>query len=72
MEFAFEHSRYEDLRRWHKLDYMDTETNIDLLSGGWVNFPVELSSELNDANKGKISVVTLNGETIVYDGTINP
>jgi hypothetical protein len=69
MEFAFEHSRYEDLRRWHKLDYMDTETNIDLLSGGWVNFPVELSSELNDANKGKISVVTLNGETIVYDGT---
>jgi hypothetical protein len=69
MEFAFEHSRYEDLRRWHKLDYMDTDANIGLLSGGWVNFPVELSSELNDANKGKISVVTLNNEIIVYDGT---
>ena len=34
MEFAFEHSRYEDLRRWHKLDYMDTDANIGLLSGG--------------------------------------
>lgn len=68
MEFAFEHSRYEDLRRWHKLEYMDTDTNIDLLSGGWVNFPEELSSELNDGNKGKISVITLDGEIIVYNG----
>jgi len=65
MEFAFEHSRYEDLKRWHKLDYMDTEAKKDLLSGGWVNFSAEAPTEL----KAGVSVVDLSGNTVVYNGS---
>lgn len=69
MEFAFEASRIADLERWHKLDYMDTDAHADLLSGAWVNFPEELSSELSPANIGKISVVDLDGSITVYNGS---
>lgn len=69
MEFAFEFGRYEDLKRWKKLAYMDTEADKDLLSGGWVNFPTELPTELTSAKVGQIAVVTLNGNTITYDGS---
>jgi hypothetical protein len=69
MEFAFEYSRYEDLKRWKKLAYMDTEANKELLSGGWVNFPAELPTELTSAKVGQISVVTANGTTVTYDGS---
>lgn len=68
MELAFEHSRYLDLKRWMKLDYMDTDLNKDILSGGWVNFPAELPSELNGKNKGAISVVSIDGKVTVFDG----
>ena len=46
MEFAFEFSRIVDLRRWKKLEYMDTDKNEDLLIGTWVNFNDEVKSEL--------------------------
>lgn len=69
MEFAFEYSRIDDIKRWYKLEYMDTDAHLDLLSGTWVNFPTELPEELNDANKGAISVVDLDGTIIVYNGT---
>ncbi|ANE51867.1 RagB/SusD family nutrient uptake outer membrane protein [Flavisolibacter tropicus] len=68
MEFAFEYGRYEDLKRWGKLAYMDTDANKDLLSGGWVNFPTELPGELVDAKKGQIGVVTMAGTVVNYDG----
>ena len=54
MEFAFEFSRIIDLRRWKKLEYMDTDKNEDLLIGTWVNFNDEVKSELKDENKGKL------------------
>ena len=69
MEFLFEYSRHQDLKRWHKLDYMDTSANISLLSGTWVNFPTELPGELVDANKGALSVVKKDGTIVVYNGT---
>lgn len=69
MEFAFEYGRYEDLRRWKKLDHMDTDENEDLLSGGWVNFQAELPGELTSAKKGQISVVKKDGSIVVYDGS---
>ncbi len=69
MEFAFEYSRYEDLKRWKKLNYMDTDANPELLSGGWVNFPTELPSELVPAKVGQIGVVAANGTFTVYSGT---
>lgn len=69
MEFAFEFSRIIDLRRWKKLEYMDTDKNEDLLIGTWVNFNDEVKSELKDENKGKLRVMTKNGTLITYDGS---
>jgi len=65
MEFAFETNRLDDLKRWKKLNYMDTDENPDLLSGGWVDFPAELPSELRTG----LSVVDLDGNQTVYDGS---
>ncbi len=69
MEFAFEYGRYEDLKRWKKLENMETDLNPDLLSGGWVNFPTELSGELISSKQGVISVVDMTGNIIVYEGS---
>ncbi len=69
MEFAFEASRIIDLRRWKKLQYMDTDANPDLLTGTWVNFPTEVASELKAENNGKIRVLNAAGKFVTYDGT---
>lgn len=69
MEFAFEFSRIIDLRRWKKLEYMDTGANDDLLTGTWVNFPAECKAQLKEDNIGKIRVKTKGGDFITYDGT---
>ena len=69
MEFAFETSRLIDLKRWSKLEYMATDLNEDLLSGGWVNFPAQLPTELAAKNVGILSVVDLQGNQTVYNGT---
>jgi len=71
MEFAFEYSRIADLKRWSKLEYMDTDKNWDLLCGGWVNFPKEAKDQLTAANAGKFSVANLKGEFIPYNGGNN-
>lgn len=71
MEFAFEYSRIADLKRWYKLEYMDTDNNIDLLHGGWVNFPEEATGELTAGNAGKFSVLKLNGEAVTFNGGNN-
>lgn len=63
MEMTFEHSRFADLKRWSKLEYMDTQQNPDLLAGGWVNFPVEAPDEI----KSTVSVLKLNGQVEVYN-----
>lgn len=68
MEFIFEYSRFQDLKRWKKLNYMDTDTRPDLLSGGWVNFSTELPGELVAAKVGQIAVVPLAGGAVVYNG----
>jgi hypothetical protein len=71
MEFAFEYSRIADLKRWHKLEYMDTDKRWDILCGGWVNFPTELKTELTAANAGKFSVADLTGKFTTYSGDNN-
>ena len=68
MEFAFEFSRIIDLRRWGKLEYMDTDARPDLLMGTWVNFQSDLPKELKAENMGKIRVVNAAGKAVVYDG----
>lgn len=69
LEFTFEYSRINDLRRWSKLAYMDTDLNEDLLSGSWVNFSDQLPGELVSGKINELGVVDLNGQYIVYDGT---
>ena len=70
MEFTFEYSRLADLRRWSKMEYMDTEQNPDLLAGGWVNYPSEFPSVLSDpANTGVLSVVSVTGTQTVFTGS---
>lgn len=63
MEMTFEYSRLEDLKRWSKLAYMDTDANPDLLAGGWVDFPNQLPGEI----KVGVSVVKLNGQIEVFN-----
>jgi len=65
LEFVFETNRLDDLKRWKKLDYMDTDANPHLLAGGWVDFPAELPSEL----KTGLSVVDINGTQTDYNGS---
>ena len=68
MEFAFEFSRVIDLRRWKKLNYMDTDANPDLLLGTWVDFPSELPKVLNDKAIGGFRVLNAAGKLVTYDG----
>lgn len=63
MEMTFEYSRIEDLKRWSKLNYMDTDANPDLLAGAWVDFPTQLPDEIKDG----LSVVKLNGQVEVFN-----
>ncbi len=69
MEFAFEYGRYEDLKRWKKLQNMDTDLNMDILAGGWVNFQSELPGELISSKEGAISVVDVSGNIVIYKGS---
>ncbi|MDR2358968.1 MAG: RagB/SusD family nutrient uptake outer membrane protein [Prevotellaceae bacterium] len=68
MELYFEHSRLIDLRRWHKLDYMNDQQNPDLLKGIWVDLRTELTTAELDGNVNKIGVVLENGTRVLYDG----
>ena len=69
MELSFEHSRFEDLKRWSKLSYMDTEVNPDLLSGGWVNFATEAPNDLDGTKVDEVAVVSLAGAETVFNGS---
>jgi hypothetical protein len=76
MEFVFENYRLLDLRRWHKLDYMDGSKNADLLLGAWVDLTktnldgiTTKFDKLTEANIGKVSVQKLDGTVVTFDGT---
>lgn len=71
MEFIFENARLTDLKRWYKLEYMDTDINTELLTGAWVNFPVEMKEQLTGANAQKFSVTKADGSVVTYNGTNN-
>lgn len=75
MEFAFEQGRIIDLRRWHKLNYMDTTENPDLLFGAYVDLRTANSKNCMmgsmDDYKNKLRIQRSNGEFLVYNGTNN-
>lgn len=72
MEFAFEPGRIIDLRRWHKLNYMDTDARANgLLHGTYVDLSSGqglLAGKLKDY-VGKLRVRIAAGTYVTYDGT---
>lgn len=58
IELIFEGFRLDDLRRWGKLDYTDTEDNVDINLGAWVNkadYPgINASVKLTEGTTGYI------------------
>jgi len=75
MEFIFEFSRLQDLRRWKKLNKMDFALNSDYFMGPWVNLEKDAPSILEDVNfttnpapESLPRVVNANGVTVVYNG----
>ncbi|MGM9836620.1 MAG: RagB/SusD family nutrient uptake outer membrane protein [Muribaculaceae bacterium] len=81
LELVFEHSRILDLRRWHKLDYMDNEAHPETMRGPWVDFANDKykgPGKPTDANGqvaisgllkvGSTQVQKLDGTIVTYDG----
>ena len=69
MEFAFEHSRIADLKRWKKLEYMDDTQNPDILRGTWVNIHADFANQITAARIGMLAVTDMNGVETVYNGS---
>ena len=75
MELFNEGSRIKDLRRWHKLNYMDYDRNPDNYLGPWIDFSKEVVMPNNDTNEyldkliGVLTVQKKDGTRVTYDGT---
>jgi hypothetical protein len=69
MEFAYEHTRLLDLKRWKKLEYMDAATNPDLLRGPWINFQTQFPAYLVPAKVNILKVEKADGTIVVYNGS---
>lgn len=69
MEFVYEHTRLKDIKRWNKIDYMDGNTNPDLLLGPWVDFPAEFPEWLVAAKVDKLQVEKGDGTVVTYNGS---
>ncbi len=69
MEFAYEHTRLLDIKRWKKIEYMDYSLYPDKMRGPWVDFPTEYPAWLVPSQEGSLTVVKADGTAVVYDGT---
>ncbi|MGM9803767.1 MAG: RagB/SusD family nutrient uptake outer membrane protein [Muribaculaceae bacterium] len=82
LEMVFEHSRILDLRRWHKLDYMDNVAHPETMRGPWVDFandtykgpgkPTDANGQLAISallKPGSTQVQKADGTIVTYDGT---
>ena len=81
LEMVFEHSRILDLRRWHKLDYMDNQAHPETMRGPWVDFandtykgpgkPEDKDGQVAISGllkKNSTQVQKLDGTIVTYDG----
>ena len=67
MEFVFEHTRLNDIRRWKKLNYMDFK-KPEYSAGPWINAKRELSTQLSASFVGRLKVLKEDGTIVTYDG----
>jgi len=63
VELVYEGFRYDDLRRWKKLEYTDTEANPDINKGAWIN---------KDEHSNLASDVVLDKDPAKKQGYITP
>lgn len=68
MEFVFEYSRLNDIRRWKKLSYMDADKNPDILMSVWIDFKKDAPSFLEAKRVGILTVYKEDGTPVVYNG----
>ncbi len=69
MEFAFEHTRLLDIKRWKKLHYMNFSTNPDYFQGPWVNVQAEAPQYLTSTYQGRTKVKKADGTIVTYNGS---
>lgn len=74
MEFVYEYSRLQDLRRWKKLDYMSNYSTTgmpytDNMLGPWVDLAKEVPSYVEEGQIGKRAVMKEDGTVVTFDGT---
>ncbi len=67
MEFVFEHTRLNDLRRWKKLHYMDFQ-NPDYAAGPWIDVNKDLKTQLTASFVGRLRVMKEDGTIVTYNG----
>ena len=73
MEFVYEYSRLQDLRRWKKLDYMSNYSTTgmpytDNMLGPWVDLAKDVPSYVESGQIGKRTVMKEDGTVVVFDG----
>jgi len=74
MEFVYEHTRLNDIRRWKKLNYLNF-VNTEYGMGPWINALKELAKDPgNPAKLAKsyekvLKVRKADGSVVTYDGT---
>lgn len=69
MEFVFEHTRLMDIKRWKKINYMDGNTNLDLMRGLWIDFSAEFDEWLVPGKVNILKVEKADGTIVTYNGT---
>lgn len=69
MEFVFEFSRFQDLRRWKKLEKMNFADGSDYYLGPWVDISKDFPTLLTDPAKSSyLSVLKADGTVVKYNG----
>ncbi|MGJ1321777.1 RagB/SusD family nutrient uptake outer membrane protein [Sphingobacterium faecium] len=73
MEFVYEGSRLNDIRRWKKLDYMNFN-KPEYAAGPWINALKDLpknnaGNNLADSYKNRLKVMKADGTIVTFNGT---
>lgn len=68
MEFVYEYTRLNDIRRWKKIQYMDFK-NPDYSAGPWLDVNKDLKTQLTPSFVGRLKVMKEDGTVVTYNGS---